>query len=118
MRRQVNLVDHQQVASGDSWAAFAGDFVSFGHIDDINGPVGQLGRKSGGQIVAPGFDNDCFQSRKFSFQLRDGGQVDTGILTNSAVRTAACLDSNNPLQGENLPAGQKLRILARVDVVG
>src|SRR4029077_19321384 len=97
MRREVDLVDHQQVASGYSRAAFPRDFVPLGYVDNINCPVGELRRKSGGPVVAAGFDNDCFKSGEFLLKCGDGGEVDAGVLSNGAMRAAARFHSNNPL---------------------
>ena len=80
--------------------------------------VGQLRREGGGQVVAARFDDHHLQTRKLLFQLGDGGEVDAGILADGAVRAAAGLDADDPVQRQDLAPGQELGVLARVDVVG
>ena len=48
----------------------------------------------------------------------DGGQVDAGILADGGVRAAAGFHAHDAFRHQRAGAGQKLRILAGVDVVG
>ena len=98
--------------------ALARDLVALGHVDDVNGAVGQLRREGGRQVVAARFDDDDLQRRELLLQLGDGGEVDAGVLADGAVRAAAGLDADDPVQRQHLAAGQELGVLARVDVVG
>src|SRR5207302_1566826 len=116
--RQVDLVDDQQVAAADARPALARDLVALGHVDDVDGAVGQLGREGGRQVVAARLDDDDLQGRQLLLQLGDGREVDAGVLADGAVRAAARLDADNALQRQRLPAGQELGVLARVDVIG
>ena len=61
VRGEVDLVDEQQVRAGNDGAAFAGDFVAGGNVDDVDGEVGQLRAEGGGQVVAAAFDEDELQ---------------------------------------------------------
>ena len=102
----------------DARAALARDLVALGHVDDVNGAVGQLRRERRREVVAARFDDDDLQIGELLFQLGDGGQVDAGVLADGAVRTAAGLDADDAFQRQRLPAGEELGVLARVDVVG
>jgi len=52
VRREIDLIDHQRSDRVDAGAAFAGYFIAFGHVDDKDGEVGQLGAEGGGEVVA------------------------------------------------------------------
>jgi hypothetical protein len=40
MRRQVGLVDDEQIRAGDAGAALARDLLALGHVDHVDGEVG------------------------------------------------------------------------------
>ena len=42
MRRQINFVDDQQIGTGNTWTAFAGDFVAAGDINDVDGGINEF----------------------------------------------------------------------------
>ena len=58
VRRKVDLVDHQQIGPYDARPAFAGDFVSTGHVDDVDGSIRKVGTECRGQIIAATFNKD------------------------------------------------------------
>ena len=64
VRRQVGLVDDEQVGPGDAGAALARDLVAAGDVDDVDGQVGQLGAEGGGQVVAAALDEDEVERRE------------------------------------------------------
>lgn len=53
---QVGFVDDEEVGLGDAGAAFARDFVAAGDVDHLDGEVGQLAAKAGGEVIATGFE--------------------------------------------------------------
>lgn len=57
-RGQIDLVDHQQIRTGDAGSPLPRDFLATGDIDHIDGQVDQFGRERGRQIVAARFDED------------------------------------------------------------
>src|SRR4051812_39726785 len=57
-RREVDLVDDQQIALRDAGPAFARDLVARGDVDDIERQVGELRTEGGGEVVAAGLDQD------------------------------------------------------------
>src|SRR4051794_23634788 len=118
MRGEVDLVDDQQVAAGDPGAALPGDLVPGGDVDHVNREVGQFGAEGGGEVVAPALDQDQVQIREAPSHLRDAGEIDAGVLADRGVRTAAGLDPHDPLGRQAAGAGQELRVLLGIDVVG
>ena len=57
-RRQIDLVDDQQIGLGDARAALARDLLAGCDVDDVEREVGELGRKGRGEVVTAGFDED------------------------------------------------------------
>ena len=64
VRREIDLVDHQQVRARDAGAALARDLLALRDVDDVDGDVGKLGRERRRQIVAAGLDEDQIEARK------------------------------------------------------
>lgn len=85
----VDFVDDQQVGFGDAGAAFPGDFVAGGDVDDVQGKVGEFGAECGGEVVAAGFDEDEFQVRVAGLEVVDGGEVHGGVFADGGVGAAA-----------------------------
>src|SRR5258706_4782137 len=79
-RREVDLVDHQQVALGDARAAFARDLVARRDVDHVQGQVGELRAEGRGEVVAAGLDEDQVEPGKAAIQARHRLQVDRGVL--------------------------------------
>ena len=52
---QVGFVDDQEIRLGNSGAAFARDFITTRHVDDLNGEIGQFTAEARGQVVAARF---------------------------------------------------------------
>src|ERR1700722_608495 len=117
-RRQIDLVDDQQVGSGNPRAALARDFIAGGDVDHINRQIGELGRKCRGEIVAARLDQDHVKPRERPVQFGDRREVDRGVLADRGVRTAAGLDAADAFGRQRTAAGQKLGVLAGIDVVG
>ena len=44
---EIGFVDDEQVAFGNCWATFSGDFFTRCHIDDVDGEVAQLWAEGG-----------------------------------------------------------------------
>jgi hypothetical protein len=117
VRRQIYLVDDQQVRSHDARAAFARDLVAGGHIDHIERQIRQFRAEGRRQIVAAALDDDHVQRVEFLHQAVDRGQVHRCILANGGMRTASGLHAANSLGRQRLTANQKLSIFTGVDVV-
>ena len=68
VRREIDLVDDQQIGARDAGAALGRDLVAGGDVDDVDGEIGELGRKGGGEIVAarirsaPGRDRETWRA--------------------------------------------------------
>ena len=76
------------------------------------------GEKVAARLSPPDSTMTIFRARELLLQLGDGGQVDAGVLADGAVRTAARLDADDPVQRQRLAPRQELGVLPRVDVVG
>ena len=70
MRREVDLVDDQQVALGDAGAALARDLVAGGDVDHVERQVGELGAEGRGEVVAAGLDQDQVEVGKAPVEAR------------------------------------------------
>ena len=117
-RREVDLVDHQQVGAGDAGPALARDLLARRHVDHVDREVGQLGREGGGEIVAARFDEHDLELGPFAHDVRHRGEIDRGILADRGVRAAAGLDADDAVGLERAGARQELGVLLGVDVVG
>ena len=63
-RREVDLVDDEQVGAGDAGPALARDLVAGGDVDDVDRQVGELGREGRREIVAARFDQHEIEPRE------------------------------------------------------
>src|SRR5437660_1230097 len=117
-RRQVDLVDDQQVRAGDARPSLTGDLVAAGHVDDEELEVGEGRAERGGQVVPARLDEQQLQAREPPAQLVDRLQVAGDVVPDGGMRAAASLDRHHPLRRHHPEAEQRLGILPRVDVVG
>ena len=65
-RRQVGLVDDQQVAAQHARPALARNVVAAGNVDHEHPPIDQIEREGRRKIVAAGFENDQLEAGKFT----------------------------------------------------
>src|SRR5262249_40353329 len=107
-----------QIAAGNAGAALARDLVPFGNVDHVDATVSELRGKSGGQVVAARLDDHDLQARKLSFEPGYGGEIDTGVFPDCAVRARTRLDTDDSFQRQGLAAGQELGVFLGVDVIG
>ena len=104
--REVDLVDDEEIGAGDAGAALPRDLLAGGDVDHVEGEVGELRREGGGEIVAAGFDQHQIEIGKLGAHLRDGGEIDGGILADRGVRAAAGLHAHDALRGQRAGADQ------------
>jgi hypothetical protein len=116
-RREVDLVDDEQVALGDAGAALARDLVARRHVDHVQREVGKLRAEGRGEVVAAGLDQDQVQAGETPVEPRHRLEIDGGVLADRGVRAAAGLDADDALGRERLVPHQELRVLLGVDVV-
>src|SRR5262249_56773388 len=64
------------------------------------------------------FDEDEVEPGEATGYVRDGCEVDRGVLADRGVRAAAGLDPDDALRVERPRAGQELRVLLGIDVIG
>ncbi len=116
-RRQVGLVDDQQVRLRDARPALARDLVAAGHVDDVDGEVGELAAELRGQVVAAALDEQQLRPEPHH-QLPQRIQVLAHIVADGGVRAAAGLHGGDALGRKRAVAHQELAVLLREDVVG
>ena len=73
---EVNLVDDQQVTTGDARPPLARDSVACGDVDDVDRQIGELRAEGRGEIVAAAFDQDDVERRETPAHVRDPGEID------------------------------------------
>ena len=117
-RREIDLVDHQQVGPGNARAALAGDFVTGRDVDHIDSEIGELRAEGGREVVAAGFDNHQIELGKFSAQIGDRRQIHRGILVDRGMGTATGFNTGDTVRRQRPRPGQELGVFLRVDIVG
>lgn len=116
---EVDFVDDEEVGLGDTRAAFAGDFVAAGDVDDVDGEVGEFAGVVGGEVVAAGFDEEEFEAVvEANHELFEGVDVDGDVFANGGVGAAAGFDAEDAVGGEGFVADEEFGVLAGEDVVG
>ena len=104
-RRQVGLVDHQQVGAGDAGPALARHLVAAGHVDHEDLPVDQARAERGGQVVAAALHQHQVERAEPRLQLLDRVQVGGDVVADGGVRAAAGLHRADPVVGQHARAG-------------
>ena len=115
--REVGLVDHQQIALGDSGSALARDLVTARHVDDLDRVVGEFPAEAGGEIVATGLQQEQIRM-KLLMQLLQGLKIRRDVFADGGMRTSAGFHGANAFADQRLIADQKLTVLAGKDVIG
>ncbi len=114
----VDFVDDQQVGFGDAGAAFAGDFVTGGHVDHVEGQVAQLRAEGSGEVVAAGFHQHQFQVGVSVLQVVDGREVHARIFADGGVGAAAGFHAEDAVGWEGIVFQEEVGVFPGVDVVG
>ena len=118
MRREVDLVDHEQVGVRDCGAAFCRNFVAAGNVDHVDRRVGEIGAEGRSKVVPAAFDDQQAQVRETRLEFPHRFEIHRGVFADRGVRAAAGFDGEDALGRQASAAGQDLRVLAGVDVVG
>ena len=88
---QVDLIDHQQIGTGDPGTSFSGDLVAFCHINDKDGGVSQFRGEGSGKIVSAAFYEKTAQYPEifppFLLQLPDSWKRLPGSLCEDSRRS-------------------------------
>ncbi len=114
----VDFVDDQQVGFGDARAAFAGDFVAGGDVDDVQGEVGQFRAEGGGEVVAAGFHQHQFQVGVAALQVVDGREIHGSVFADGCVGAAAGFHAEDAVGWEGIVFQEEVGVFPCVDVVG
>ncbi len=114
---QIGLVDDEQVGLGDAGSAFAGDLVAPGDIDDLNGKIGQLPAKAGGEIVAAGLEQEQIRA-KAPVQLFERLQVQGDVIADGGMRAAPRLHRPDSLRFQRAVTDEEFAIFFGENIVG
>ena len=98
MRREVDLVDDEQVRARDAGAALARNLVAGRDVDHVEREVGKLRAERRGQVVAAALDDDEVEIAEAPREPVDRLEVDRGVLADRRVRAAAGLDADDALR--------------------
>ena len=97
VRREVGLVDDQEVGARDAGPALAWDLVALSDVDDEDEVVGERATEGERQVVAAGLDKHEVAVREAPLELRDCVQVHARVVTHGGVRAGARLDADDAL---------------------
>ena len=98
VRRQVGLVDDQEVGPLDAGAALAGDVTAAGDVEHEDLGVDERGREGRGEVVAARLDEHQVERREALLELLDGQQVGGDVVADGGVRAGAGLDCADPVR--------------------
>ena len=96
-RREVDLVDDQQVRARDARPALARDLVARRDVDHVEREVGQLGAERRGEVVAAALDEHDVEVAEALREPLDRLEVDRRVLADRGVRAAAGLDADDAI---------------------
>ena len=117
-RRQVDLVDDQQIAAQHARSALARNIIAAGDVDHEDPPIDQIEREGGREIVAAGFEDDQFDAGKSALELVAGRDIQRRIFADDGVRAGAGFDAGDPRRIDEAGAAQPLGVLLGDEIVG
>ena len=97
---------------------FDGILVTGGDVDDVQREIGEFRREGCRQVVATQLDQNQIERGKLLLHLRNGGEIDRGVLADGGVRAAAGLDAGDALGGKRAGAHEIFGVPFGVDVIG
>jgi hypothetical protein len=118
VRREISLVDYEQIALGDAGATLTGNFLTCGHIDHIDREVAQFRAEGCGQVVASAFHEHDVGIGVVHQHAVDGLQVDGAVFANGSVRASAGFYPHDAVSGQGAAYGEQALVFLGVDVVG
>jgi len=116
-RSQVGLIDDQQVGLRNAGAAFAGNLIASGDVNNINGVIGQFAAEMGGEVVASGFQQQELRV-KFLLQFFQSQQVGGNIFANRGMGATAGFNRADAFGLQSLVADQEFAVFLGENVVG
>jgi hypothetical protein len=118
VRREIGLVDDEQIGSRDPRTALTDDIAAAGDIEDEDLDVHERGGEGGGEVVAAGLDEDQVDGVEVGLEVLDGQEVRRDVVADRGVRAGAGLDAADPFRCKHSRAAEHPRVLVGVDVVG
>ena len=113
---EVGLVDHKKIGLGEAGAAFSGNFIAAGHVDNLDGKIGQLAAETGSEIVAARFEQKDI-GFELAMQFFQREQVCRDVFTNGRMRATTGLDRADPLGGQGFMTNEKFAVFLCKNVV-
>ena len=120
VRREVGLVDDQDVRLRDARAVLARDLVAGGDVDDVDEVVDEGRAEGQRQVVAAALDEHHVGVREPRLHVLHGGEVHARVLAHGGVRAGAGLDAQDAVLDEHALERplDVLGVLGRDHVVG
>src|SRR5579872_904609 len=91
VRREIDLVDDEEIAAGHPGTALARHLVAAGHVDHVDADVDELRTERRRQVVATGLEKQDLHVRERRERRVDRLLIDRGVLANRGMRAAARL---------------------------
>src|SRR5205823_2947090 len=86
VRREIGLVDHEQIRSRDAGAALARNLVAARDVDHVDGGVDELGAEARGEVVAAALEKHDVEAGMPCGDLVERVEVHRRVLANRTVR--------------------------------
>src|SRR4029079_10751810 len=120
VRREVSLVDDQDVRLSDPRPVLAWDLVTRSNVNHVDKIIHQRRRESQREIVAAALDQYDVAVGEARLHLFDCGKIHTRVLAHCRVRAGAGLNPEDPLLNQNAleRSLHLLCILRGHDIVG
>ena len=103
MRRQIDLIDHEQIGTSNSRPALARNLITGCHIDHVNDCVREFRTECRSQIVAAALDEHQLDIGMALEQIVQGLLIVRGIFTDRRMRTASGFDAQNAVLRQRAP---------------
>jgi len=116
-RGKVGLVDDQQIGLSNAGSALAGNLVAGGHVNDVDGIVGEFAAEMGGEVVPARFYEQHF-SPEAAMEVFKRQQIRRNVFPNRCVRTASGFDGADAFGVQGMMTDKKFTVFASKDVIG
>jgi hypothetical protein len=118
VRRKIDFVNNEKIRPHDARAAFPGDFVATGYVNDIDGCIGEIGAECRGQIVTAALDENQIDLSQGVLKIGYSLQIHGAVFPDRGVRATAGFHTTHAFGGQSAHADQELCVFASVDIIG
>lgn len=116
-RRQIGLIDDQEVRLGQAGPTLSRYFVAPGDINHLNGEIRQFPAETGRKIIAARFQKEQLRV-KFFVKLLQGHKIRRDVLTNGCMGASTGFDRPNSSGLQGLMLLEEFAILPGKNVIG